>query len=307
MTVPRGWAWVDGDVQPLDRARVPVTDRGFLLADSVFDTVRTYEGRAFLLGDHLDRLRRSASSLWMDVPWSDSELEDVVGQLLRCMGEGYESVVRIIVTRGDGEHGLTLPQPPAPRLVVLCRPLPTLPERLFLDGVKIARPTMRAGDGGGVPAHVKSGAYLSNILALRDGQAQGAYETLLPSGEGHWAEATTSNLFIVLGGALHTPGVRDHILPGVTRALVLAVARRASIEVVERPIADADLCAADEIFLTSSVKEVLPVVLVDSEQVGDGRPGPMTARVHELFCDATRELSRQDLRRLSDATGFGPG
>jgi len=300
MTVLDGWAWIDGAVHPLSEARVPVTDRGFLLADSVFDTVRTYDGRPFLLGDHLDRLRRSAETIWIALPWSDEELERVVQDLSERAGHGRELLFRLIVTRGDGGHGLALPEPEEPRLVVLCRPLPEVPHRLYTDGVRVGRPSGGLTEVRAVPAHIKSGAYLANILALREVQAQGAYEALLPAVGGYWSEATTSNLFIVQGGAVHTPGVQDHILPGVTRALVLAVARDAGIAVVERPISDADLDRADEIFLTSSVKEVLPVTAVDSARVGTGRPGPVSVQLLQLFRQATRELSGRNTRRLAE-------
>jgi len=303
MTVLDGWAWVDGGVQPLSQARVPVTDRGFLLADSVFDTVRTYGGRPFLLGDHLDRLRRSAETLWIDVPWSDDELHGVIRDLLDRAGDERASLLRLMVTRGDGGHGLALPQGQKPRLVVLCRALPDLPDHLYTAGVGVGRSGRQAGEGRSVPAHIKSGAYLANVLALREAQSAGAYEALLPGAGDSWSEASTSNLFLVRGGELHTPGIEDHILPGVTRALVLAVAGEAQIPVAERPISDLDLDTADEIFLTSSVKEVLPVVAVDRVAVGSGKPGPLTLDLLRLFRKATRELTLRDTRRLSERYG----
>ncbi|HCP46235.1 MAG TPA: aminotransferase [Deltaproteobacteria bacterium] len=303
MTVGDGWAWLDGAVQPLSQARVPVTDRGFLLADSVFDTVRTYAGQPFLLGDHLDRLRSSAETLWIDVPWSDQELETVVDALLQRAGDSTAWLLRLVVSRGDGGHGLALPEPQAPRLVVLCRPVPDLPGHLYSAGVGVGRARRKTVEGRSVPAHIKSGAYLAHVLALREAQAAGAYEALLPGPDQSWSEATTSNLFLVAGGALHTPGVQHDILPGVTRALVIAVAGEAGIPVVERPLFDSDLNAAHEVFLTSSVKEVLPVVSIDSVPVGAGVPGPITQQLRRLFREATEQLTQSGTRRLVERYG----
>ena len=143
MAFSEGFAWLEGRVQPLSEARIPVTDRGFLLADSIFDSVRTYGGRAFLLGDHLDRLRRSAEALAMPVPWKDAELTGIVDSLLAACPGDSEAVLRIVVARGDGGHGLVLPEPQAPRLVVLCRPLSSPPAAAYTDGVAVGLPVNR--------------------------------------------------------------------------------------------------------------------------------------------------------------------
>ena len=314
-----GLAWIDGGVVPLDEARVPVTDRGFLFADSVYDTVRTYGRQPFLLGDHLDRLRRSAEELGILVPWADDELISVVVSLMEQWPEGAESSIRLIVTRGDGGHGLALPDPPCPRLVVLARALEPLAPRMYERGVRIGRPPEDLAKESSVPAHVKSGSYLSNVLALRSVRAEGAFEGLLRGADNSWAEATTSNLFLVKDGVLLTPGIEDQILPGITRALVLSLAAQAELSVVERPLFDADLEQADEIFLTSSLKEVLPVSHLDNQPVGridegmsrssdrhalnhstTGAPGPVTRDLIGLYRGATNRLSAAAALRLRD-------
>lgn len=297
-----GLAWVDGDVVPLASASLPLTDRGVLFADSVFDTVRTYAGRPFLLGDHLDRLRLSAEALFLPVPWSDEELAGVVDSLLARF-EG-EANLRVMITRGDGGSGLALPEPQRPRLVALCRPLSPPPPAAYRDGVRVVRAPGQGAKSSGVPAHVKSGSYLASVLALREARSRGGYEALLRAADGTWAEATTSNLFVVRGGVLHTPGVADDILPGITRALVLALAKEEGIATVEGPVDDVALAAADELFLTSSIKEVLPAVQVDEEPVGAGRPGPVTHRLRAAFAAATERLQALAAQRLVDV--FGP-
>ncbi len=294
-----GRAWIDGRVVPLAAARVPVTDRGFLLGDGVFDTVRTYGRRPFLLGDHLDRLRRSCAALVLPVPWSDEELIAVVDALLDGWPADREAVLRLVVTRGDGGHGLALPEPQVPRLLALCRPMPSWPDRARTDGIGLARPAEDRIKDSAVPAHVKSANYLAGVLALAEARRLGAAEALLRAPDGTWAEATTSNLFVVRDGRIRTPGV-EHVLPGVTRRLTLAATRADGLTVDEGPVDDATLLAADEVFITSSVKEVVPVVRLDDRPVGDGRPGPITRRVIDLFAAAVRRIQEQGASRTSE-------
>ncbi len=294
-----GRAWIDGRVCDLEDARIPVTDRGFLLGDGCFDSVRTYGRRPFLLGDHLDRLRKSAAALYLGVPWTDDELAAATDAVLAGWPADREAVIRIVVTRGDGGHGLLLPDPEVPRLVILARPQPRWPERARREGIGLGLPAAPVSKDAAVPAHVKSANYLAGVLALREAHAQGASEALLRAPDGTWAEATTSNLFVVKGGAIRTPEV-VHVLPGITRALTIAVARDAGLEVVEAPVDDATLHAADEVFITSSVKEVVPVVRLGGTRVGDGRPGPVTKTLITLFFKAVLRIQDHAATRLSD-------
>jgi branched-subunit amino acid aminotransferase/4-amino-4-deoxychorismate lyase len=234
------------------------------------------------------------------VPWDDTQLFGIVDALMEAWPEGTEASLRIIVTRGDGGHGLALPEPTIPRLVVMARPLTVPSSAQYRDGVRLGRPPKELTGASGVPAHVKSGSYLANILALQAVRAEGAFEGLLRGADGSWSEATTSNLFVVKDGVLHTPGTSDHILPGVTRALVLALAVRAGIPTQERPINDDDLETADEIFLTSSIKEILAVSELDRAQVGGVTPGPLTVRLSTLYRAAVIRLLREDVNRMAD-------
>ena len=301
MSESLGRAWIDGQIVPLSEARVSVSDRGFLFADSVFETVRTYGRRPFLLGDHLDRLRRSADSLLLPVPWTDAELAAITTQLLNGWSLKREAVVRIMVTRGDGGHGIALPEPQVPRLVVLCRPLPALSRELYDQGVKVVLPSGTRSKDHAVPADVKSGSYLANVLALAEARSRGGFEALFMGADGSISEASTSNLFVVHKGAVWTPGVGDHILPGITRALVLELARSRNIEVREEPISLQQLLAADEVFLTSSLKEILPVRAVGRNLIGAGRPGPQTRWLMSVFASKAAELSAGGVMRLAEA------
>lgn len=299
MADPTGVAWVDGVVQPLAQARVPVTDRGFLFADSVFDTVRTYGAAPFLLGDHLDRLRASAEAIALPVPWDDQALAGYVADTIEGRGFDDEAAVRIMVTRGEGGSGLALPVPTVPRLVILCRPAPSVDPRLREQGVSLARPRGPAVKKSAVPGHVKSGAYLPNILALRQGREAGGFEALLRGDDGSWREATTSNLFAVHGDCVTTPGAAAGILPGITRALVLALCAAADVAVQVQSLDDVALESADELFITSSLKEVLPAVALDGQPVGAGVPGPLTLRLQAAFSDAVATIGARGATRLA--------
>lgn len=294
-----GSAWIAGRVLPMSEARVPVTDRGFLFADSVFDTVRTYEGEPFLLGEHLDRLRRSAQALSMPVPWSDEELFDIVHATMVGRGFEGESSLRMIVTRGDGGSGLSFPVPQAPRLVVLCRPLLSSYEGLFESGVDLVRASSHMGKRG-VLGHVKSGDYLDNVLALNEGNRAGGMEALMRGADGSWGEATTSNLFAVHKGVVSTPGPEAGILAGITRATLLAVIAEVGIPVTQRSLFDGDVESADELFISSSLKELMPATSLDGRPVGQGTPGPITRQIQGLFRDAVHTLQAGGHTRLRE-------
>ena len=301
MADPLGSAWIDGAVGPIADARIPVTDRGFLFADSVFDTVRTYGGAPFLLGDHLDRLRRSAAALSMPVPWSDEVLDEVVRETIAAQGFAGESSLRVVVTRGDGGSGLVFPEPQRPRLVVLCRPIPTGYAAMGVDGVGLVRPREHEGKRG-VLGHVKSGDYLDNVLALNEGRRSGGMEALMRGADDSWGEATTSNLFAVRGGRVITPGLDAGILPGITRALVMAVLADLGVACTERSLFDVDLDAADELFITSSLKEVMPAVRLDGHVLGDGAPGAVTRAVRAGFAAMARRIQDSGVTRLAEIT-----
>lgn len=296
MTV--GAAWVDGRVVPIEQASVPVTDRGFLLGDAVFETLRTRGGLPFLLGEHLDRLRRSAVAVAMPVPWTDAELDAITGALLPEAPAAGESVLRLTLTRGDGGHGLALPEPQRPRLVVLCRPLPELPGVAFEQGVAVALDRRPLGRDASVPAHVKAGNYLGAVLALRAARQRGAVEALIRGPDGGWIEGTSSNLFALRRGVLLAPGEGQGALPGITRALVLALAWEAGLPVQERSLSEVELEQAEELFVTSTVKGILPLVRLDDRPVGEGRPGPRVRALLASFDEAVVRIRRLRASRL---------
>jgi branched-chain amino acid aminotransferase len=273
---------INGQVAAPDRANISVYDRGFLYGDSVFETIRTYGGVPFALGEHLQRLGRSAERVLISLP---VPLETLAEEAHRGidLAANPESYVRVMVTRGTGPMGLDPDLAESPTRVVFIEPLVMPPREAYATGIgAILAHTARTADATRA-AGAKVANYLAGLLALRDAKRAGASEALFVDAAGRVLEGTTSNVFIVHGGALATTPEDAGILPGITRAHLIRAAGRLGIAVAERDIAEADLFAADEVFISSSIREVLPVVRVDGRPIGSGVPGCVTRRIHEGF------------------------
>ncbi|KYF69146.1 aminotransferase class IV [Sorangium cellulosum] len=303
---------IDGVVFPPEEARVSVYDRGFLYGDSVFETIRTYGGEPFALEEHLARLERSAGRIAIALPIPRDELEREVRSLIRAAhaagGAGAtagssgaaaeaamptESYVRVMLTRGSGPLGLDPALAGAPLRVIVVEPLKPLPGALYRDGISvISTRTQRAGDA--APG-AKVSNYLESLLALREARAAGAHEALILDPSGHVVEGTTSNVFLVErrppahegeegpGLLLITPPEEAGILVGITRANVIQVAGELGMPACCEPVTMSRLLAAEEVFITSSLREIVPVVRVDAHPIGAGVPGPQTRALHAAF------------------------
>lgn len=271
---------IEGALRAPEQAMVSVYDRGFLYGDSIFETVRTYGGAPFALDEHLARLARSAERVAMELPVAVDVLRAEVLEALAQAGNP-ESYARVMVTRGAGPVGLEAPSDARPLRVILVEPLRLPPAAHYRDGIAaITVRTERAADA----AHgAKVGNYLASLLALREARRAGAAEALLLDGAGDVLEGTTCNVFAVEGATLCTPPEEAGILAGITRAHILTVARAAGMAVEERAISRERLLAAAEVFVCSSIREVVPVVEVDGSPVGEGAPGPVTRRLHTAF------------------------
>lgn len=279
---------IDGRIVPAESARVSVFDRGFLYGDSVFETLRSYQGRLFALEAHLQRLQQSAARVLIPLPVN---LETLRAELLEAVlvHGSAESSVRLTLTRGIGRTlGLDPELADKPLRVVLVSALAAPAPDLYERG--IAAITFRAerpSDAPGV-ADAKIGNYLLAVLAMHAARAQGAAEALLEDAHGSILEGSTSNVFAVFGGTLVTPPHSAAILAGITRARVLELAR-GRLPVEERALSKTELARADEVFITSSIRELLPVVRIDGRAVGPGVPGPITRELLARFRAAVHE------------------
>jgi branched-chain amino acid aminotransferase len=286
---------IDGELVPAAEARVSVFDRGFLYGDSVYEVVRTYGLAPFELGAHLRRLEASADRIALRIPWSWDRLDAELRRVIEASRGGDapepaaapwnrgERSVRVVVTRGSGEMGLDPALAVAPAVVVIAMPVSGPPMQAYRSGV-LAWPFGGPGAPrrGGDPA-AKTGEHLFHVLAVREARAHGAHEALLVDGAGCVTEGASSNVFAVHGGRLSTPPLAAGILAGVTRGVVLELAGELGIPVEERALPVPRLEEADEAFLTSTVREVLPVTRVGGRALGAGVPGPLTERLHRAF------------------------
>jgi len=274
--------FIDGGVRPPEEAKVSVFDRGFLYGDSVYETIGTAYGRLFAARDHLDRLERSAERIGLAVP-PRAEIERAIAETIEAAANP-ESRVRVILTRGVGKLDLDPASCSDTRLVVIVFPLgPPTPE-MFEKGVAVAIVSVARNSPRAIDPAVKSGNYLNNVLALGEARRRSkAYEAILCAGDGSVAEGSTSNVFAVVGGEVRTPPPEVGILDGITRAKVMGLCGDAGIPLAERRLSPDELRGADEAFITSATRGVLPVTTIDERPVGGGAPGPVTRRLMALY------------------------
>lgn len=269
----------NGDIS--NHATVSVLDRGFLYGDSVYEVVRTYQGRMFALQEHLDRLRQSAAYLYMEVPWSDAEITAEIERTLAQV-TWVDSYIRIVVSRG-AETTISLDPSPTltPNLLIMIKETPATPV-LVEAGLHLAIVDRRRNDIRALSPAAKTGNYLNNILAKIESQKLGADDALLLNAAGMVTESTVSNIWVVKDGALKTPQLDVGILQGVTRHFVFQLLQEQQIPATEALLTPEDLWAADEIFLSSSVRLIIPIRQIDDHRMPEC-PGPITRQVWQSF------------------------
>lgn len=260
-------------------ATISVFDRGFLYGDSVYETLRTAGGRVLELAAHLDRLRRSAEGIAFELPFTDAQITAALGETVAAANNS-DSRIRVVVTRGSGPIALDPREAESPVLLIMVSPIvvPTASE--YTRGIS----AVIVGREGAIRPGLKTGNYLGNILALRQAHTLGADDAILCNERDEVAEGATSNLFMVVAGSLHTPSLATGLLAGITRGVVMRLLeQRLGIPTCERTIMADELGVADELFLTSSVRGVMPVTALGQQIVGDGTAGPVTRRVQAIY------------------------
>jgi branched-chain amino acid aminotransferase len=279
------FASVNGVITPADEARVPVLDNGFTFGDAVYETLRTYGGRPFALDRHLARLRASAARLGFGLPASDADLARTLDGLLE-RGRNPESFIRLIVSRGVGDISYHFERVKGPTVVMVAKPFEGFPAAHYDDGIGVAIVDIRRNHRQALDPAIKSNNLLNNVLAIREAQSRGALEAVLLNHEGEVAEGASTNVFCVKDGVATTPPPGAGILLGITRQVVLELAEAAGVTLREAAVSAAALRQADEIFVTSSTREVMPACLLDGRPVGGGRPGPITLRLLAAYREA---------------------
>jgi branched-chain amino acid aminotransferase len=270
---------VNGRISDQEHAVVPVFDHGFLYGEGVYETLRTYNGQPFLFERHMRRLRTSADMLALPIPLSNAEIAARFRETMAAakLGDGVhnEAYIRILVTRGVGELTYDPAACPISSIVVIVKPNVDPPAEAFEKGVRVALVPVVRNHPATVNPLIKSNSLINNALGMQEALKRGGFEGIMRNYKGELAECTQSNLFVVKSGVALTPPVDAGLLPGITREFLFEIGAEEGIPVREAVLRDEDLFAADEAFLTSTTRELVPIVQVDEHKIGTGVPGPI--------------------------------
>jgi branched-chain amino acid aminotransferase len=278
--------YLDGEFVPEAEAKLSVFDHGLLYGDGVFEGIRAYNGRVFKLEEHVRRLYDSARTIMLEIGLTQEQYAEAILETCRRNGivDGY---IRAVVTRGKGDLGLDPRKCSKPSIFIIAAGITLYPESCYEHGLRVITCATRRNNPTALDPAVKSLNYLNNILAKIEVNRAGADEGLMLNDLGLVAEATGDNIFVVRDGRLYTPPIGAGILRGITRDTVLDLAREMELPLREELFTLQFVYNADEMFLTGSAAEVIPVREVDNRPIGDGRPGPMTQRLIQQFRQCT--------------------
>ena len=278
--------FVDGKFVDEKKAVVSVFDHGLLYGDGVFEGIRAYNGRVFKLSEHVDRLFYSAKAILLKIPMSHRAICAAVREACKRnkIRDGY---IRLVVTRGAGTLGLDPNRCSKPQVIIIADKIQLYPETFYKKGLEIVTvPTTRNHTNAVNPA-IKSLNYLNNILAKIEAINAGCVEAIMLNSQGFVAECTGDNVFMLKGGQLLTPPLAAGALYGITRGVAIELAKSLGVEVAEPNLTRYDLYNADEVFITGTAAEVVPVVKIDGRQIGSGKPGTLTKNLIKAYQDLT--------------------
>jgi branched-chain amino acid aminotransferase len=279
--------WLDGQWCDRSTAMISVYDHGLLYGDGVFEGIRVYGGKIFKLAEHLDRLYDSAHAIWLTIPMSKEEMAQVTEEAVRRSGIA-EAYIRHVVSRGVGDLGLDPRKCPRPSVIIIVDTIKLWPEEVYETGLKVVTAGTPIPQRESLSPRVKSLNYLPHIMAKIEGVQAGADEVLMLDSQGHVAEGSGQNLFVVKRKRITTPPVYAGILKGVTRDVVIDLARATGYEVQESMINRYDVYTADEAFFTGTASEVVAIRQVDGRLIGAGKSGPVTRDLRARFQELVR-------------------
>ena len=274
--------WLNGKLVEEQDAKVSVFDHGLLYGDGVFEGIRVYNRRVFELDAHIERLYNSAKGIRLDIPMSREKLIEAVHKTVEAndIGNGY---IRLIITRGVGTLGLNPFTCETPTVIIIADNIQLYPEELYEKGMKIISAATVRNHPLAIPPQIKSMNYLNNILAKIEALDNNVPEAVMYNHEGFVAEATGDNVFMVRKGIIYTPPAEAGGLEGITRELVIRLAKKEGFEVIEKNLTRFDLYISDELFLTGTAAEVIGIVEIDGRVIGKGVPGPITRQLRDKF------------------------
>jgi branched-chain amino acid aminotransferase len=280
--------FINGKFYSQANAKISVFDHGLLYGDGIFEGIRFYNGRVFRLEEHLDRLWDSARSICLEVPMSKREMTEALLETVRQndLRDGY---IRLLVTRGVGNLGLNPAQCETPSVIIIAATVMLYPEAMYQNGLTVVTVATRRTNPAALNPAVKSLNYLNNVMARIEANLAGADEALMLNDAGNVAECTADNVFVVKRGQIFTPPITAGALRGITRSVVFEIAAELAMKITEADITRHDVFIADECFLTGTAAEIIPVIKADGRPIGNGKPGPITARMIARFRELTRE------------------
>jgi branched-chain amino acid aminotransferase len=279
--------WLDGQWLDRETATVSVFDHGLLYGDGVFEGIRIYGGKGFKLEEHLDRLYDSAKAIWLTIPMPKAEMISVTEEAVRRSGiqDGY---IRHIVTRGVGDLGLDPRKCPRGTVIIIVDTIALWPDSVYQTGLRVMTAGTPIPHREALSPRVKSLNYLPHIMAKSEGIIAGMDDVLMLDSAGHVAEASGCNIFVVKGRSIRTPPAYAGILRGVTRDVIIDLAREAGYTMTEELINRYDVYTADEVFFTGTAAEVVGIREVDGRTIGSGKPGPVTHDIAARYRALTR-------------------
>ncbi len=269
--------YLNGQFLPLEDARIPVTDRGFIFGDGVYEVIPVYGRHPLALERHLDRLDHSLSGIRMENPLPRSAWRSLIAELVQHEPDNNQTLY-IQLTRGSAPREHAFPREVTPTLFAMAKPLVPPPAHWLHEGVQ----AITHADFRWLQCDLKTTALLANVLLRQKAADQGAAECILLR-DGYLTEGAASNVLVVVDGVLLSPPENHLILSGITLSLVMELARQYQVPVEERPVTESGLRRAEEIMLTSSVREIIPVTRLDNQPVGNGKPGPVFTRLQSLY------------------------
>jgi branched-chain amino acid aminotransferase len=277
------WVFLNGEFVPSEQAHVHIYDHGFLYGDGAFEGIRAYNGRAFKLKEHIERLYNSLKALWIEMPYGPDQFCANVEELIR-RNEVTNGYIRVTVTRGVAlgldPRNITTP----PTVVISTDKLSLYPKSMYENGLDVVTVATRVANPQVLEPRIKSlGKYLCNVQAKIEANQVGAGEGLMLTEDGYVAECTGDNIFYAKKGVVYTPPAYLGILEGITRRTAMDLLEGMGIPVVEQVFTRFDLYTADEAFLTGTAAEVVPMVKLDDRRIGDGKPGPITKKLEKAF------------------------
>src|SRR5690625_1904699 len=278
--------YLNDEFVPKEKAVISVYDHGFLYGDGVFEGIRVYEGNVYKLKEHIERLYDSAHSIMLVIPHTKEELQQIIIETVR-KNNLHSAYIRVVVSRGKGDLGLDPRNCEEPTVIVIAEPLAIYAKELYEKGLKVASVVNRRSSPDVLNPQIKSLNYLNNILVKLSSVQANADEALILNNQGYVTEGSADNIFIIKNGRIKTPPVYLGALEGITRNAIIDIAKQLDMEIEETPFTLHDVYIADEVFLTGTAAEVIPVVKVDERKIGNGEPGEVTKKLLKSFREQT--------------------